>query len=212
MKKCKSIDDYVDLAFNFFNFFPFKSWSIRPSQVKEEITELVRFLAKRKPKFILEIGTAKGGTLFLFARVSSPEATIISIDIPGGRFGGGYPKWKKILYRSFAIHRQKISLVRENSHAPTTLNLIKEILKQEKLHFLFIDGDHTYDGVTKDFRMYGSLVGRGGIITFHDIVPGPPENVGGVPRFWNEIKYEFEHTEIVKNWKQSGCGIGVIYL
>ena len=66
--KCRSIEDCVDLAFSIFNVFPFKSWSIRPAQVKEEITELLRFLAKHKPKFILEIGTARGGTLFLFAR------------------------------------------------------------------------------------------------------------------------------------------------
>jgi len=36
----------VDLAFNIFNVFPFKLWSIRPAQVKEEITELLRALAK----------------------------------------------------------------------------------------------------------------------------------------------------------------------
>jgi len=44
--------------------------------------------------------------------------------------------------------------------------------------FLFIDGDHTYEGVEGDFEMYSPLVRRGGIIAFHDIVPGPPENVG----------------------------------
>ena len=66
--KCNSVEDYVDLAFNIFNVSPFKSWSIRPAQVKKEIVELLRLLAKHKPKFILEIGTARGGTLFLFAR------------------------------------------------------------------------------------------------------------------------------------------------
>jgi hypothetical protein len=58
----------VDFAFNIFNVSPFKSWSIRSAQVKEEITKLLRLLAQHKPKFILEIGTAGGGTLFLFAR------------------------------------------------------------------------------------------------------------------------------------------------
>ena len=68
MNKCNSIEDFVDLAFNIFNVSPFKLWSIRPAQVKEEITKLLRLLAQHKPKFILEIGTAGGGTLFLFAR------------------------------------------------------------------------------------------------------------------------------------------------
>jgi len=52
-----------------------------------------------------------------------------------------------------------------------------------ELNFLFIDGDHTYEGVRKNFEMYSPLVRRGGIVAFHDIVPRPPENVGGVPRF-----------------------------
>ena len=60
-------------------------------------------------------------------------------------------------------------------------------------------------------EMYGLLVRKGGIIAFHDIVPGPSENVGGVPRFWSEIKDGYRHLEIVKDWSQGGYGIGIIY-
>ena len=210
--KCNSIEEHVDLAFNIFNVFPFKLWSIRPSQVKEEITELLSFLAKHKPKFILEIGTARGGTLFLFASVSSPDAVIISIDLPGGRFGGGYPEWRKTLYESFAIHKQKIHLVHEDSHAPATLNVIKKILEGRRLDFLFIDGDHTYNGVKTDFEMYGKLVRKGGIIVFHGICPHPPQTGCEVNKFWCEIKDEYEHTEIIRDWKQGWAGIGVLHV
>jgi hypothetical protein len=60
--------------------------------------------------------------------------------------------------------------------------------------------------------LYSPLVRKGGIIAFHDIVPGPPEYVGGVPRFWNEIKNKFDHIEIVRDWKQGSYGIGIIYV
>jgi len=130
--------------------------------------------------------------------------------LPGGRFGGGYPEWRIPLYESFAIHNQRVYLIRGDSHANSTLKKVKEILDEQGLSFLFIDGDHTYEGVKKDFEMYSNLVGEGGIIAFHDIVPGPAESVGGVPSFWNEIKYDFDHVELVKDWKQRGCGIGVI--
>jgi predicted O-methyltransferase YrrM len=206
--RCNSIEDYVNLTFNTSNSFP----CIKPGQVREEITELLKILARRKPMFILEVGTAGGGTLFSFARVSSPDALIISIDLPGGRFGGGYPEWRVPLYKSFAIHKQKICLIRENSHAFSTLKMVEKGLEGHKLDFLFIDGDHRYDGVKTDFEMYGKLVGKGGIIAFHDIVSGPPENVGGVPRFWDEIKHNFGYIELVKDWKQSGCGIGIVYV
>jgi len=90
--------------------------------------------------------------------------------------------------------------------------MVEKGLEGHKVDFLFIDGDHTYGGVKTDFEMYSSLVGKGGLIAFHDIVPGPPENVGGVPRFWSEIKPSFSYLELVKDWKQGGCGIGTIYL
>jgi len=210
--RCNSLEDYVNLAFSPSKFFPYPWISISPTQVKEEITELLKILAKHKPQTILEIGTANGGTLFLFTMVASSDARIISIDLPGGRFGGGYPEWRIPLYESFAIHNQRMYLIRGDSHANSTLKKVKEILDEQGLSFLFIDGDHTYEGVKKDFEMYSNLVGEGGVIAFHDIVPGPPESVGGVPRFWNEIKHQFDYVELVKDWKQGGFGIGAIFI
>lgn len=42
---------------------------------------------------------------------------------------------------------------------------------------LFIDADHTYEGVARDFTRYSPLVSPGGIIAFHDALPrlGFPE-------------------------------------
>jgi predicted O-methyltransferase YrrM len=210
--KCKRIGDCVDLAFKVFNVFPFRLLSIRPAQVEEEITELLRLFAKHEPKFLLEIGTAKGGTLFLLARVSSPDAMIISIDLPSGRFGGGYPEWRKTFYELFATCRQNIHLIREDSHALATLNMVKKALKGRKLDLLFIDGDHTYKGVKRDFEMYNKLVTKGGIIAFHDVCPHLPQTGCEVDKFWCEIKDEYEHVEIVRDWKQGWAGIGVLYV
>jgi predicted O-methyltransferase YrrM len=210
--RCVCPEDYVNLAFSTPRVFPLPRIGISPSQIREEITKLVKVLAKRKPKFVLEIGTAGGGTLFLFARVSSPDAMIISIDLPGGQFGGGYPKWRIPLYKSFATHEQNIFLIGEDSHMLSTLNMAKTVLEERRLDFLFIDGDHTYDGVKMDFELYSSLADKGCMIAFHDIVPGLAGGVSGVPRFWNEIKRDFEYVELVKDWRQGGFGIGVIYL
>lgn len=50
------------------------------------------------------------------------------------------------------------------------------------------------------------------IIAFHDIVLGPLENVGGVPKFWQKVKKNFQNKEFVKDWNQEGYGIGTIFL
>jgi predicted O-methyltransferase YrrM len=213
-EKRHSIEDFVNLAFNFKVGIRFKGIGlhIRPLQVKEEILKLAETVMNLKPKFILEIGTANGGTLFLWTRIASEDAHIISIDLPGGLFGGGYPKCKIPLYKSFSKEKQKIYLITKDSHNPQTLKEVERILDGERVDFLFIDGDHTYKGVKKDFEGYSPLVREGGIIAFHDICSGSHECVGGVPKFWNEIKQHFNFIEIVKDRNQKGYGIGVLYI
>jgi cephalosporin hydroxylase len=137
-----NIHDALDFAFSFQAF----GVSIKPIQVKYEIAKLLEIVAGLRPRVVLEIGTAGGGTLFLFTRVADPNAKIISIDLPGGPFGGGYPKWRAALYRSFARGGQEIYLLRRSSHDPRTLYEVKRILGGERVDFLFIDGDHTYLG------------------------------------------------------------------
>jgi predicted O-methyltransferase YrrM len=187
---------------------------IKPAQVQSEISELLEIVNRMKPKVILEIGTANGGTLFLFSHWPPESATIVSIDLPGGRFGGGYPAWRTLLYKSFALLGQKIHLLRADSHKRDTLEQVKAILDGREIDFLFIDGDHTYEGVKTDFDMYSPLVRKGGIIAFHDIVPGGWESVGGVPQFWNEVKnyYRDKQKEIVQDRSQGGFGIGLLYV
>jgi len=187
-KKCKSIEEYVDFAFN----FRFEGNTIEPMQIKEEIFTLLKILKNEKPKIVLEIGTANGGTLFLFSKVAAPIATIISIDLPNGPFGGEtYPNWKIPLYKSFAKNKQQIHLVREDSHSKKSLDIIKKLLRKRKIDFLLIDGDHRYQGVKKDFETYSKLMKSDGIIAFHDVSYGPKDNVGQVPKFWKEINSKY---------------------
>lgn len=108
IKKIDGIDEAIEFVFS----FQYLAFSIKTAQVKYEITKLLEILKNLKPKIILEVGTAGGGTLFLFSKISHPEAIIISVDIPRGSFGGGYAKWKIPLYKSFAKRRQKINLIR----------------------------------------------------------------------------------------------------
>lgn len=204
--------DLLRLSFGFSLRLPTKEVSIRPIQIRTEIERFLELVETLYPKVILEVGTANGGTLFLFTKLAHPEAIIISIDLPFGPFGGGYNEWKIPLYKSFTNANQKIHLIRADSHNPDTTQTVRKILKDLRIDLLFIDGDHAYDGVRKDFETYSPLVRQGGIVAFHDIVPGPPEMVGGVPKFWSEVKLRFKSLEIVDVARQRGYGIGVLHL
>ena len=197
-------ESLIDFVFNY------GEGLLNPLQVRSEILKLIQIVKKQKPKVILEIGTANGGTIFLFSRIADKDAIIISIDLPGGRYGGGYPEWRSSLYKSFCLSNQRMYLIRANSHEEFTLNKIKDILNGAKLDFIFIDGDHTYAGVKKDFETYKSLTKEKALIAFHDIVIHPVELNVGVNQFWNEIKQKYEYIEIVENWDQKRCGIGIL--
>lgn len=191
--------------------FEFLGLTVKPWQVREEILGLLRVLEERRPKTIIEIGTAWGGTLFLFTRVVDAHASIISVDLPSGLFHGGYANYRMVLYKSFAREAQVVHLVRADSHSPETLEQVKKLLEGRAVDFLMIDGDHSYEGVKKDFETYSPLVKPGGLVAFHDICKGPVESVGGVPRFWSEISGNHKSGTFLKGANQGGGGIGVIY-
>jgi cephalosporin hydroxylase len=202
----------VDEAIRFAFSFRYRGIAITPSQLPEEIADLLYILSEMRPKIVLEVGTAQGGTLFLFTRVASLSALVISLDLPRGPFSGGLPKQLALLYRSFARNEQSVYPIRADSHEPGTIEKIKRITDGQKIDFLFIDGDHSYDGVKRDFDMYSPLVKKGGMIAFHDISCGPQDRVGGVPVFWKEIEHRYRNLQISKDCEARGFGIGVLYV
>jgi hypothetical protein len=108
-------------------------------------------------------------------------------------------------------------LIQGDSHQEGTLDAVKLALHGRTADLLFIDGDHTYEGVRADFETYSQLVSPNGLIGLHDIVPEDPDQfpgirvcAGGVPRYWNELRERFAHDEIVDDWGQGAFGIGLV--
>ena len=200
-KRFNSVDELINYAFNL------ASGYIRPQQVKSEITKLAQLIKDEKPKVYMEIGTATGGTLFISSRVLPDDSIIISLDLPDGIHGGGYPEWKMELYESFPLDSQELHLIRGNSHHKSSVEKVKSILNGKEIDFLFIDGDHTYEGVKTDFNLYKELVKEGGLIAFHDVVEHPPETLCNVYDFWKEIENNYETIDLVEDWNQGWAGI-----
>jgi predicted O-methyltransferase YrrM len=178
-------------------------------QARSEILQLARILQEYSPRRSLEIGTNYGGTLFLLCTVSTSDAKIISVDLPSGPFGGGYPRRKAPLFRRFVRKDQELHLIRGDSHSEEIRERVSEILNGEKLDYLFIDGDHTYSGVQRDFQMYSPLVRSGGIVVFHDIVTYRRETDCQVEKFWTEIKHQYKHRELVEEVNEGSLPVAI---
>ena len=187
--------------------FAFCEGFLSPVQMEEEIERLAMDVRELRPRRVLEIGTAKGGTLYLWTCLATPDATIVSVDLPAGKYGGGYSPQRAAIYKRFALPQQKVHLLRADSHAPETRDRVVELFAGESVDFLFLDGDHSYEGVKQDWQYFAPLVRPGGLIAFHDIAMNYEET--HVKQLWDEIKPLHEHWEYVFHAK-SIFGIGVI--
>jgi len=159
-------------------------------QKHEELRTLIHHVTQKEPAVIVEIGVGKGGTSWVWSKLPSVR-NIIAIDMPNGPWGGG-PSEESIQYIKDNCHCAYNFISgdsqgeREFLSVRSLLN-IPEYPNLNKIDFLFIDGDHSYEGVKKDYLKYSPLVREGGLIAFHDICEHAPESGCEVKKFWDEL-------------------------
>ena len=186
-------------------------------QRRAEILPFLKETFPTPPSAVAEIGRAKGGTLMLLCRAAAPDALIISLDLPGAIYSGPIPfinrgSWRKPLLKAMAGPGQDLRLINGDSKSPSSVALFEQALGGRKLDLLFIDGDHTWDGVKSDFEIYSRFVKPGGIIAFHDIQPGFERWGVAVSRFWKETALPGSKKEYIEDPSQISYGIGVLRL
>lgn len=189
--------------------FDFSNVFFGPHQIESEICGLLNWAAESKPKTVCEIGTAAGGTTYLLGQSLPTVERLIGIDL--------YVRRKHRL-RYYAHSNRSMAFFDGSSYAPETVERVRQHLGGTKIDLLFIDGDHSFDGVARDFSLYRHFVRDGGIIVFHDIVEdymtrygrNTGRYTGGVPRFWRQIKTAYQTREFVESPDQDGLGIGAI--
>ena len=114
------------------------------AQKPRELSGLIALLEEQKPGAVLEIGTCSGGTLYCWCKVARPDAVVISVDLPRGKWGGGYTDERAEEMRQlFPGPDQQLHLIAANSHEESTIRSVQGLLEGRQLDFLFIDGDHT---------------------------------------------------------------------
>jgi predicted O-methyltransferase YrrM len=198
----RSLEETVDWAMRFGRY---GYLTIHTLQQRTEILALARAVAALKPRNILEIGTARGGTLLIWSSLASHK--VISCDLVHR------PAQKPLLEALPPPGSTcQVKLLTGNSHAADFKQRAARELGGEKVDFLFIDGDHTESGVAQDYDDYREFVRPGGIIAFHDILENQPFPDNQVYHFWKRIRQNQTIEEFVNDPKQCGFGIGIIRL
>src|SRR2546425_2300830 len=97
-------------------------------QKMRELRPVVSLLQRRRLHTVVEIGTLKGGTLWLWCQLATPDAVLLSVDLPGGEFGGGYQAKDIERLRSYTCETQALHLIRKDSHNKTTRDVVRKKL------------------------------------------------------------------------------------
>lgn len=183
-----------------------ESYDLGMVQNHSEIIEATNFVRNLQIKSFIEIGTDQGGTFAIWSKVSDGDGFRISVDLPHGQFGRNdyNVNLRDIYLKSLGSN---VYTIHGSSHDINVIDNVRNILSGEQVDFLFIDGDHTYDGVKQDYDMYLQFLKPGGWVGFHDIKDTEFHRSANcrVDILWNELKgnkIEF----IDKSSKYGGIG------
>lgn len=155
-----------------------------------------------KPKVLVELGVHYGDSYFCFCQAVKEhnlECKCFGIDNWKGDEHSGF--YSDEVYESVLTHNQRYTHFSKILRKDFSDAL--ENFDDSSIDLLHIDGCHTYDSVSTDFKKWYPKVKENGFILLHDTCINR-ENFG-VAKFWSDIEsnypsYNFPHS----------CGLGII--
>ena len=144
------------------------------------------FLNNSESHHIVEIGSYHGKTTVLmgsFINTHFPNRAIIqAIDTHDGKLGAA-DKGLQQFPPSYEKFKQNIETAGLSDIIVPIKSISTEVAWDKPISFLFIDGLHDYENVSKDFRYFSTWITEGGYVGFHDYADYFP----GVKAFVNEL-------------------------
>jgi len=178
-----------------------------------EIKALVDIYKDLKPRVVLEIGSAHGGTLWCWITNSEKGTEIVSVDLIGTHkiYGGMQGLIEsRALWDGWANDAEvELNVIEGDSNLDETAELVRGFAPFD---FIFIDGGHEFMSVATDFTLYWPMLMYGGVMAIHDISYdlNHPHCVE-VGKWWRDMEragfFGDDVAEIFETHEDNGIGV-----
>jgi predicted O-methyltransferase YrrM len=163
---------------------------IHLQQHPDEISEILNFLLNQKRiNSMLEVGSAAGANAKVFYEILKLNELFIIDDNQHGKHSFRQQNLIGKNYKEYVGNSQSIEAV----------NWLSSF--EKKFDIIYIDGDHSYEGVKKDVKNYLQFLNDDGFMIFHDTV-----TCDGVVHLTNELG-DFDLSEIFSSKLKFGISI-----
>jgi predicted O-methyltransferase YrrM len=136
-----------------------------------DIDSLAAAVLHCKPKRVFEIGTYRGASSEMILQLL-PEVQVISIafvnDEPGRKFNNDELSATDVGALVSAGNRDRYTQLIGDSHKIDPKEFVRD---HGKMDLVFIDGDHSREGVRQDTELARAILAPGGAIAWHDANP-----------------------------------------
>jgi predicted O-methyltransferase YrrM len=147
-------------------------------------------------RVLAEIGVWHGVTTACLRAVMASDGVLYAIDpYPVGRLG--FSMQRRIARAEVRrVPNGRVEWIRATG-AEAARTLAQSVIG--KLEFAFIDGDHSYEGLKKDWEEWAGLIAPGGVVGLHDSRPTPnrPIHDAGSVRYTREVIHSDPRFEVV---------------
>lgn len=146
----------------------FLLWNLGLAKAETQTSEaerdcLARYASGRER--LIEVGVWHGVTTCRLRRAMSPGGVLLAVD-PYAKGRLGFSAQKYVAEREVAkVANGSVHWIRQ-----TGVEAAREYARSgsKPIDFIFIDGDHSYDGLRVDWEAWSGLVGVGGVVALHD--------------------------------------------
>lgn len=153
-----------------YNFFNYSKWY---ENIYNSLKDMDIFV---------EIGTWTGASSLFFAEMikdGNKKIDFYTIDTFKGSLGHQKnPKYKNFflksdgLYKYFLLVREPLKDYIKVIKGDSQIKKTSALFKDESITAIFIDGDHSHEGIKRDLGNWYPKIKKGGIISGHDYIWG----------------------------------------